>query len=122
MLRIARPFIVLLLVFTLPVQAMAAVAAGVCMAMGHHEAGMAHDHQSGHAPGHAMSHQESQPADGTGETAHCPPCAACCTAGHMAAAPMALVPSLASPELPAAVAQARVPILPEELDRPPLAL
>jgi ABC-type Zn2+ transport system substrate-binding protein/surface adhesin len=83
-----RIFSLALLVLAVPLQGMASVAAGQCMALGHHQdAGdgdHAHDDGDGHdhdAPSHADDGKHPE-EDGT--TAHCGPCAACCASVSIA--------------------------------------
>jgi hypothetical protein len=77
-----------LLVLAVPLQGMATVAAGQCMALGHHQdaghSGHAPDDGDGHdhdAPSHADGGKHSE-EDGT--TAHCSPCTACCASASIA--------------------------------------
>lgn len=123
-LKLLRLFAVVYAVI-LPVQGMAAVAAGLCMATGHHE-GMqgasaeAHD-QSNHS-GDAHDEMPGAEAADDGKSAHCAPCTACCASASIAGpAPVAIAsfPSAA----PYVFAQYPPPSVPlEGLDRPPLAL
>ena len=127
--RLPQLLIVMLLALTVPIQGFAAVAAGVCMALGHHEGGTpseaaSHDaHQHDHGAGGAQTQGDHSSGDSKGTAdSHCPPCVSCC-----AAAAITSFPPLALPERPAGLA---VPTLPplfsgvtlENLDRPPLAL
>jgi hypothetical protein len=129
MLRTARPFIMLILLLALPLQGVAAAAADLCMAMGHHEAGaMAHDHAQDrdhhdhHDHGHDVSQHAPSSSDEGQDGVHCPPCAACCVAAHMAAASSIAVTALPTPEPLSAADFSRAQTLPGELDRPPLSL
>lgn len=118
-----RLLAVAILAVSVPVQGVAAVTAGVCMALGHHDAAM-HDgdvHDGDGAPFH--KHGDHGSTEGKGSKgAHCPPCVSCC-----AAAAITSFSPLALPERPAVKAVFTLPPLfsgttPESLDRPPLAL
>lgn len=100
-------FILLLAVaFAVPLQGFAAASAGVCMSLGHHQGGDAHD-----------SHQH----DGA-DNSHCPPCVSCCTAATIAPAIEPPLPQAAL-AVPQPSAQHFIAAgVPERLDRPPLAL
>lgn len=124
-----RLLAVLLLAFTIPVQGMASIAAGQCMAFGHHQDGAAQADQDQDAvDGHdhaAHSHDDAatQQGDEGGKTSHCGPCAACCASAASIAGPVGvLIPSSASN---ASYFFSQFPPLgfqPDGLDRPPLAL
>jgi hypothetical protein len=86
-LKLARQLAVLV-ALVVPLQGMASVAAGQCMALGHHQDageyghaqdnGNAHDHDShSHAAG-------DKQADEGGTNAHCGPCTACCASASIA--------------------------------------
>ena|SRR5688572_24595318 len=123
-LKFFRPFAVVIAI-VLPVQGMAAVVAGVCMAMGHHEgvhtaSSEAHDHSS-HT---ASEHDETPSSEATedAKSAHCGPCTACCASASIAGTTGIALPSLPS-AAPYIFAQYPPPSVPlEGLDRPPLAL
>lgn len=114
-----------LIALVVPLQGMASVMAGQCMAFGHHEAPMSHaaDGHEGHD-----SHDGHGGHDGHGDepeskSPHCGPCAACCGSASMAAPslPIGAVSTPAdAPYVFASLPPARFP--PGELDRPPLAL
>ena len=118
--NIARLLVALVLALAIPLQGMASVTAGVCMAMGHHDAGMPASHDHGHDADHSAPHDHD--TDGSDSSAHCAPCVACCAAASIAPAASLTLPEAA----PAAALAALIPLhsgfLPEELDRPPLAL
>lgn len=116
------------LALVVPLQAMAAVMGGQCMALGHHEAagsvaahdhhaedGEGHDHGGSPRPGDAAAAHEG--ADGTGP--HCGPCAACCASASIAGP--AGLPILASMSYPPFVFLPFAPsgISPDGLERPP---
>ena len=125
--RLFRLFAFVLLALTIPVQGMAAVMAGQCMALGHHQ-----EEAGGHDDGHAVteghdhaSHSHSDEGSGTPaneDGGHCGPCVACCASASIAASIASVSPC--APHT--AVAQVPYPFLagiqPDELDRPPLVL
>lgn len=113
---------------TVPVQGMAAVAAGQCMALGHHEEAAGndahalvddagHDHAAhAHEAGEGLEHEND------GENAHCGPCTACCASASIAGAEAASI--VAWPAVPSYTLSPSPPlgVEPEGLDRPPLPL
>ena len=113
-----------LLALAVPLQGFAAVQAGLCMAMGGHggeqsRAAAAHDHDAG-APAH--DHGQAPSEEPPASAAHCPPCVSCC-----ATAAIAHTTKITLPEAPPVAAipapQYWIPsVLPDQLDRPPLAL
>jgi hypothetical protein len=110
------------LALVVPVQATAALTAGLCMSMGHHEGAADDSDHSMHS--HADGH-EGSPADratDAGNEAHCGPCAACCASASIAGAPALAIG--AAPGHPAYVFSPYPPlgVQPDGLDRPPLAL
>jgi len=116
--RLTRLLIAFALALTIPVQGLAAVTAGLCMAMGHHQADMsapAHDHGADH------SHDQDN-SDQPSDQAHCAPCVACCAAAHIAPATQAFVAAASPAAAIAAPPSASPGFLPDQLDRPPLAL
>jgi hypothetical protein len=135
--RAFRLLTALLLALAIPVQGMAAVVAGQCMAFGHHsdaggepaahvhDAPKDHDHAThSHSEGdeHQPGHQVKSDDDGGAKSAHCGPCTACCaSASIVGTAGLWILPFLVStkyvfsPLLPPG-------IQPHGLDRPPLAL
>lgn len=120
--RLLRLLIVMLLALTVPVQGFAAVSAGVCMALGHHESAAPAEHPHEHDAAGAHGHGHHAPDEGQGSAdAHCPPCVSCC-----AAAAIASFSPLMLPERPAVLAVRSLPplfsgVTLENLDRPPLA-
>jgi hypothetical protein len=141
--RLVRLLLVLAVALAVPLQGFAAVAAGQCMAFGHHEGGMAaahggvdgHASQQSHADGHESpaggheSHHQSQDShhgaqaqdtDSAGE--HCAPCVACCAAAAISPSFQPLVPDSGTEFLVDAAGTSFSGIAPESLDRPPLAL
>lgn len=129
--RLSRILIALTLALAVPLQGVAAATAGLCMALGHHDAGFAasHDHATDHGAQHAQGddsvadhkhgHEilENSPAG-----AHCPPCVACCAAGAISSFPHIFIPELPADSVIAAPELSFSGIQPERLDRPPLAL
>ena len=116
------------LALLVPMQGMAAVAADLCMAFGHHQdAGMEHDAHAADGHDHAThSHDEAGSnahAENTdGKAAHCGPCTACCASAGIAGAVGFSIPS--SPAS-ADYVFSQYPLLgvqPSGLFRPPLAL
>ncbi len=118
--RIIRLLIALVMALTVPLQGLAATAAGICMAMGHHEAGLAAGHAQ--APDHSHDSNASSPHDDSAaQNDHCAPCVSCCAAASISAVPQIL--SSAAPATEAIPASPASPpgILPDGFDRPPLA-
>ena len=81
-----RLLVAFALALAIPLQGAAAVTAGICMAIGHHDAAGApapHDHgaEDGHHADHSMPGD-----DGGSDSAHCAPCVACCAAASIAPA------------------------------------
>lgn len=124
MLRTFTCWLVLLVVaLAVPVQGIAAVGAGICMAMGHHAPALSgagdHSHSEDVPHDHAAGHEHSseQPSE-----SHCPPCTSCCAAAVISPAVLHSLPegaplgAIASfhPFVPGAP--------PGTLDRPPLSL
>ena len=107
------------LALIVPVQAAAALTAGICMSMGH-----AHDDGGHSTHSHADGDEESPVAHSTdaGEDAHCGPCVGCCASASIAGAPAFAIG--AAPWHPAYVFFPYPPlgVQPDGLDRPPLAL
>ena len=125
-----RLLAVLLLVLTIPVQGMAAVAGAQCMALAHHEdAGghenhaHAHDDADGHesAP-HAHSGDSAATHGDEGSNNHCGPCTACCASASIAGPVGHSI--LSSPSNTKYVFSQSLPprVQLDGLDRPPLAL
>jgi hypothetical protein len=107
-----RILAVALIACAVPIQGLAAVTAGQCMTLGHHQ-----DHGSdGHDHG-----SDSHADDGDSAASHCGPCAACCASASIAGpAALSLLCSPSSAKY--GFAQQPPPgIPPDGLDRPPLA-
>ena len=128
-----RALAITLLALTVPLQGMAAVVAGQCMVLGHHQDGgqaPAQDHahgqqaadQHGGNHGHADDHGAAPDSHEDGSKSHCGPCTACCASATITgtvALPIPPVPAHAKYvflQLPPRGVQ------PHGLDRPPLAL
>ena len=101
-----------------PLQGMASVMAGQCMAFGHHDAPMSHT-DVGHA-GHD-GHQGGEPES---KASHCGPCAACCASASMVAPSITAANSISTTtDAPYSVTflpPARLAL--GKLNQPPLAL
>ena len=125
----------LAIAIVLPIQGMAAVTLGQCMALGHHQPAEAHEgnglaqdgaddhHDAG--PSHSHSDEAGNKVDGDesgSKGSHCGPCTGCCAAASIAGAVGVLIPSSPS-EAPDVFAQLPPPgVQPGGLYRPPLAL
>lgn len=117
-----RLLVAFALALAIPLQGAAAVTAGICMAIGHHDAAGApgpHDHgaEDGHHADDSMPHD-----DGGSDSAHCAPCVACCAAASIAPAAQVFMLQDFPAAAVAAVQYLHPGFLPEKLDRPPLAL
>jgi hypothetical protein len=131
----AMPFLrllaMLLLAFTIPVQGLAAVTAGLCMTFGHHDDGAG---KESHAHAHDATDAHSQTphahadktvatdASGDSHSSHCGPCSACCASATIAGPPA--LSFLSSPSHVTYLFSQLPPpgVQPDGLDRPPLAL
>lgn len=112
-----------LLALAVPLQGMAAVAAGQCMAVGHHQDAGGQDHGSHAHDGDAGTHEH--PADmqaDEDQSPHCGPCAACCASASMAAPAAASVLAAPSPVEHFFSQLAPPGVEPQRFDRPPLVL
>jgi hypothetical protein len=114
-----RILIAAAIALAVPLQGVAAASAGVCMALGHHQA-PATDEHAGHD--HGMDHGQEAADDADADAAHCAPCVACCAAAAISPSnPVVLastVPLAALALAPPQIAGAQLALL----DRPPLAL
>ncbi len=117
--KFVRLLVALALAFAIPMQGMASVTAGVCMAIGHHDAGTPASHDHGHdadpSSDHSVPHEDDS-------TSHCAPCVACCAAASIAPALQVFVPQESPPAAFPALPSLPAGFLPEKLDRPPLAV
>lgn len=127
--RLSRLPIALVLALAVPIQGAAAATAGLCMALGHHTAGVAtsHDHATNHEAHHA--HGDDSDADRSHEVSdnspnnvHCPPCVACCAAAAISSFPQIFIPEPPTASVIAAPELSFSGLQPDRLDRPPLAL
>jgi hypothetical protein len=116
------------LALLIPVQATAALTAGICMSLGHHNDAMTDQSHVEHGGDgadhttHSHSATDASPGDSGDANAHCGPCTACCASASIAG-PVALsLPD--SPAHPAYVFSQYPPlgVQPDGLYRPPLAL
>jgi hypothetical protein len=135
--RFLRLFAAALLALILPLQGMASVIGGQCMAFGHHQEGTAghgshgegatHD-EAAHDEGHdhaAHSHAEGPPAQDHGDdkSPHCGPCTACCASASIAGPAAAFSISSLPSDVAYVFTQSPPPSVQlDELDRPPLPL
>ena len=128
--KVLRLIAVLVLAVSLPVQGMATIAAGQCMAMGHHQDAGSHDHQA-HGHDGVDSHDHASHSDHNSipghdnqdsKSAHCGPCTACCASASMAAFVATVIPSSPSNTKYAFSQLLPSGFEPEGVDRPPLAL
>ena len=117
--NIARLLVALVLALAIPLQGMASVSAGVCMAMGHHDGAPA-SHDYGSEADHSAPHDHD--TDGSDSSAHCAPCVACCAAASIAPAASLALPEPAPAAALAGLISLHPGFLPETLDRPPLVL
>jgi hypothetical protein len=119
--KLVRILFIALVAIVVPVQGMAAVAAGQCMAFGHHDAGATHEHDAAHESGDHSAHSHAEASD-EDDGSHCGPCTACCASASIAAAnDLAFLPSASM----APYVFWQFPPFgdrPNALDRPPLAL
>ena len=111
-----RLLIAFVLALAIPLQGAASVTAGVCMAVGHHDAGTPASHDHGHDSDQSIPHDEDR------DSARCAPCVACCAAASIAPAAQVFVPESSPAAAIAALPYLYFGFLPEKLDRPPLAL
>jgi hypothetical protein len=126
LIKILRLLVALVLALAIPLQGAASVTAGICMAIGHHDAGAPASHDHG---GDATSHDHkgdadhhSAPDDDGSDAAHCAPCVACCAAASIAPAAQVFLLEDSPAAAVAALPYLHPGFLPEELDRPPLPL
>ena len=126
-LKLLRVFAVALSIL-LPLQGIAEVTAGICMALTHHESGSAPDTSGAHGD-HSQHKSASNhgdhghgDADHESKAGHCGPCTACCASASITGPVAALSPAppqAAIDPLPEFFPPGHAPV---QLDRPPLAL
>jgi hypothetical protein len=127
--RTPRFLAVMLLALVMPLQGLAAVAAGQCMALEHHQdpaavhGDHAHEHDAAGAHDHPSDAGTSAAQDDPGDNAaHCGPCTACCASASIAGS-LAYPIFAASNEAPYVASPSSPPgIEPHGVFRPPLAL
>jgi hypothetical protein len=124
MLKAFRVLVLAVLALAVPLQGVAAVTAGQCMALEHHEDG----HGGGHDDGQdasTHSHGDEHQANQAGEeqqSSHCGPCTACCASASIAG-PVALLIQSSPSDTQYLFSQfPPLGVEPHGLDRPPLAL
>jgi hypothetical protein len=119
--KLARLLLIAVLAIVVPFQGAAAVGAGQCMALGHHDSAGNHGHDSHNYDSHAGS-TNSADDHGAATATHCGPCTACCASAAIAGpARLSILSSLSETQyffsqLPPLGVQ------PDGVDRPPLAL
>ena len=129
-LRLIR-FLAVVIALVVPLQGMAVVVAGQCMAFGHHDGATAgHDNHGQDADGH--DHASHSHADDTtssahsdeadGNSAHCGPCTACCASASITGPAGVPILSSASNAIYVFWQFPPIGVQPDGLDRPPLAL
>lgn len=126
--KLIRVLVAVLVALAVPLQGAAAVAAGQCMALGHHQDGgqdqpHAHDGSDDAAGAHEDAAETT--AEGSQEGAknpHCGPCVACCASASIAGSPGPAI--LGAPANTKYVLSQSPPrgFNPHGIDRPPLAL
>ena len=121
-----RILAVALLALTIPVQGMAAVTVGQCVAFEHQDGAghEPHEHKADGAGGHdhaAQSH-DGYGSKQDGDTSHCGPCTACCASASIAGPAGLAIPTSASNALYVFSQFPPLGVQPGGVDRPPLAL
>lgn len=116
-----RIVLVAVLALLVPLQGAAAVAAGQCMATGHHQdgGGSDHSHSPDGADGHGDSHHDSHD---DGKASHCGPCAACCASASIAGSPALPILATAADTKYLSFQLSPRAVQPHGIDRPPLPL
>jgi hypothetical protein len=122
-LKIAR-LLAVLVALVVPLQGMAAVAGGQCMALGQHQDAGGHEHAHDEGDGHhhdAHSHADNgKHAQESGTDAHCGPCSACCS--PVSISPLSDASILPAPSIAQYLFSQSPPtgIAPDGVYRPPL--
>ena len=114
---ILRALAVLLLALTVPLQGMAAVTGGVCMALGQHHDAAPDQHQA-----HAHDDGGAKHGDHGGKKSHCGPCTACCASASITGPLSFALLSLPSDTPYVFLKSFSSGIQPDGLFRPPLAV
>ena len=124
--KLPRLLFLFAVALTVPIQGVAAVSAGFCMALGHHGAPESHDyavdghpHDDGAAPEH--HHHEGTSGDKSSQDSHCPPCVSCCAAAAIAPFQPVTTPEQSACWVVTALCARFSGVPPDKLDRPPLA-
>lgn len=107
-----RVVLVCVLALMVPVQGIAALTSGVCLALGHHDGATHSQHGDHEGP------ESDQPPAGT---AHCAPCVACCATAALTASAPIFYPDERADPVNVVSPPSLAGIQPETLDRPPLA-
>jgi hypothetical protein len=109
-----RILAVTLLSLTIPLQGMASVVAGQCMAFGHHDDATGHGHERANAAADAHGDEE--------KASHCGPCTACCASVSIAG-PAGLAIQSSPSNTKYRFSQLAPPgAEPQRFDRPPLSI
>jgi hypothetical protein len=119
--RFLRLLLAFALALAIPLQGFAAVSAGICMTLGHHDSPAAHSHD-GPADGEHQHQHSHDDAPSPNSAAHCAPCVACCAAAAISSSAPVVIPDERADPVNVSLPPAFSGIQPETLDRPPLAL
>lgn len=124
--KYTRLLLAWLVMLAVPVQGFAAISAGTCMALGHHEVLAEAVHgpdaaHGSHADAATGGHVHDAP-DGDAADAHCGPCVACCAAAAIPIASSLFSPIVSLGAVEAFIAAPPPEFLSELLHRPPLTL
>ena len=119
--KLARLLFTLAIALAVPAQGVAAVSAGMCMALGHHEASAEVAQAAEHAH-HSEPAASGEHSHAAGNDANCAPCVSCCAAASISTAQVVLAQLPPDRSVEAAGASTPREFYPGQLDRPPLAL
>ena len=126
--RFLRLLLIVGVALLVPLQGLAAVAAGQCMALGHHQGGDGHAHQDTQ-DGAGHDHDAHVPADDgavthgdDGKSPHCGPCVACCASASISGTAGIAIDSSPSHARYFFSQAQPLGVQPDGLFRPPLAL
>src|SRR5262245_53378239 len=128
--RVLRLMVVVILACAVPLQGIASVAAGQCMALSHHDDGSNADHSHSHDTGGELdlaAHGHSDDAasshsHGDEKGAHCGPCVACCASVSIVSTVALVWPVVAHAGIDEFSYVLLAGVRPDELYRPPLSL
>jgi hypothetical protein len=125
--KLVRMLVALAMTLMVPLQGVAGVSAGLCMALGDHQGTTtAHDHGTAHEHHSDASasgqHEHGMGTENPAGEAHCPPCVACCAAAAISSFSQVSIPEAAAGCAIAVIPPSFSGVQPETLDRPPLAL